>query len=299
MSEPVPVLINAGGGTAASKGDKLEAEVRAAFAGARIDIDLLLLDGRDIQAAATRYAHLALVVVGGGDGTLGCAAGALIEGKAALGILPLGTRNHLARELDVPLDLPGAARLIAKGFRRRIDVARVNGRLFVNNASIGIYPELVRERDARQERLNLPKSLAAIPAAWAALKRMRHHRLRLHSPQGEREIVTPMLFVGNNHYALEAGQLGKRSALDDGLLSVFAVAARRRRALLGFALRTLAGRADPAEDFAALGDVPQLTVTGRSHHIDVALDGEVEELRMPLKFTIDRRALTVVAPDGG
>lgn len=297
MSDAIPVLINAGGGTAAAKADTLEAEVRAAFAEAGLEIDLQLIQGCDMQAAAAARAHLPLVVVGGGDGTLGCAAGALIEGDAALGILPLGTRNHLARELGVPLDLPGAATLIAARRTRRIDIARVNGHLFLNNASIGLYPDMVRLRNEGQAQHKLPKWIAAIPASWAALKRLRHHRLHLHSPSGDRQVITPMLFVGNNHYALDAGQIGKRDALDDGLLSVLAVAARRRRALLGFALRTLTGRADPAEDFAALGDVAELTVTGHAHHIDIALDGEVIELRMPLAFTMTAGALTVVAPD--
>ncbi|KQS04825.1 hypothetical protein ASG11_11660 [Sphingomonas sp. Leaf357] len=300
MSAPVPVLIpvliNAGGGTAASKGDKLEAEVRAAFAGAGLAIDLQLIEGCDMQDAVKARAHLPLVVVGGGDGTIGCAAGEVLTGKAALGILALGTRNHLARELGVPLDLPGAAKLIASGERRRIDVARVNGHLFINNASIGLYPEMVRLRDEEQAQFRLPKWLAAVPASWGTLKRLRHHRLRLHAPGGFSDVVTPMLFVGNNHYELKAGQVGTRSALDDGKLSVFAVAERSRTALIGFALRTLVGRADRRQDFAAIGDVAALTVTGRSRKVDIALDGEVIDLPLPLEFTIEPGALAVVAP---
>ena len=297
VSAAVPVLINAAGGTAAAKGDGLGAEVRAAFDQAGLEIHLHLIDSSDIRAAAEKHANLPLVVVGGGDGTLGSAAAGLMKGKAALGILPLGTRNHLARELNVPLDLPGAATLIAARPTRRIDIGQVNGHLFLNNASIGLYPEMVRLRDERQMQHGLPKWLAAIPASWAALRRLRHHRLRLHGPDGEQEVITPMLFVGNNHYALAAGQIGTRDALDDGLLSVFAVAARRRRALLGFALRTLTGRADPQEDFAALGDVHALAVSGRSRQIDIALDGEVRALRIPLEFSIQPGALTVVAPN--
>lgn len=296
MSDAVPVLINAGGGTAASKGKKLETEVRDAFAAAGVAIDLHLINGCDMQDAVKKRAHLPLVVVGGGDGTIGCAAGEVLNGKAALGILALGTRNHLARELGVPLDLPGAAKLIAAGTRRKIDVARVNGHLFINNASIGLYPEMVRLRDEEQEQLNLPKWLAAIPASWGTLKRLRHHRLRLRSPGGFSDVVTPMLFVGNNHYELKAGQVGKRSALDDGKLSVFAIAERSRAALIGFALRTLIGRADRRQDFAAIGDVAALTVTGRSRKVDVALDGEVVQLPLPLDFTIEAFALTVLAP---
>lgn len=299
MTDPVPVLINASGGMAASMGDVLEAEVRAAFEKASVAIELLLLDGGGMQAAVAERAHLPLVVVGGGDGTIGCATAEVLRGKAALGILALGTRNHLARELGVPLDLPAAAKLIAGGKKRRIDVARVNGQLFINNASIGLYPAMVRVREEEQAAHRVPKWIAAVPASWDALKRLRHHRLRLRVPGGTKDIATPMLFVGNNHYSLEAGRIGTRDALDDGLLSVFALASRSRAGLIGFALRAVMGRVHRQEDFAAIGDVTELTVTGRSRDVDIALDGEVRRLSMPLDFTLEKGALRVIAPPLG
>ena len=298
-SGPVPVLINAGGGTAARMGDTLGPTVSAAFDRAGLTIDLHLIDGCDMQEAVAKRAHLPVVVVGGGDGTIGCAAGEVRKGKAALGILPLGTRNHLARELDIPLDLDEAAQVIAKADTRQIDVARVNDHLFINNASIGLYPAMVREREDEQEAHGLPKWIAAIPASWTALKRLRHHTLRLRAPGATREVRTPMLFVGNNHYSLEAGRIGKRDALNDGRLSVFALASHGRAALIGFALRAAIGKVKRQEDFAAIGDVPELTVTGRSDDVDIALDGEVRTLALPLEFRIDPAALTVIAPSPG
>ncbi|MBO9623125.1 MAG: hypothetical protein J7500_10480 [Sphingomonas sp.] len=292
MSAPVPVLVNASGGTAAAKGEGLRAEIEKAFADAGVEIDLKLLEGEAMQPAIEAAAGAEILVVGGGDGTLGSAAAALARSGSALGILPLGTRNHLARELGIPLDLAEAAKLIASGRRRQIDLARVNGEAFVNNASIGLYPDMVEER----EGLALPKKLAALPAAAAALKRMRHRRLHLRMPGVDREVVTPMLFVGNNRYVLDAGKLGQRKALDDGVLSVYAVASRRRLALIGFAIRALLGRADPERDFAAIGDTAELRVTGPVDGIHVALDGEVRRLRVPLEFAIEPGALTVVAP---
>ena len=290
----VPVLVNKGGGTAAAHGEALRDTIEAAFAAAGLPIDLHLLDGCDIAAAAAELSDRELVVVGGGDGTLGCAARALVEGGGAtLGILPLGTRNHLASQLGVPADLTQAAALIAAGFTRRIDLGRVNDEAFVNNASVGFYPQLVRERD----RVGLPKKLAAIPATLRALGRIRHHRLHLTLKGEKQAVVTPMLFVGNNRYTMEAGRLGEREALDDGVLSIYAIASRRRLALIGFGLRMLAGRADPDRDFAAIGEVATMEVTGHAHHLDVALDGEVRRLAMPLRFSIQPGAITVIAPD--
>ena len=297
MSGTVPVLVNAGGGTAKASGDRLSAEIEAAFAQAGVTIALEMLGGGEIVSRVQQLVGAPLVVVGGGDGTLGCAAGALAGTGAALGILPLGTRNHLAGELGIPADLPGAARVIAGGKRRRIDLARVNGRAFVNNACVGFYPAMIRFRDAG----GVPggaaaKKLAAVPAALAALKRMRHHRLRLRVEGRDCEVVTPMLFVGNNRYRLEAGHVGERAALDDGCLSVFAIRSRHRLALLGFAARTMLGLADPERDFAAVPDTAELTVSGRSRAVSVAIDGEVAHLAMPLRFTVECQALTVVAP---
>lgn len=296
VTGPIPVLVNRSGGTAASKGDKLGEEIEAAFAKAGVAIELQLVEGDALAGAANAVAGQPLVVVGGGDGTLGRLAGILAERGSTLGILPLGTRNHLARELGVPLDLPGAAALIAAGTVRTIDLARVNGEPFINNASIGLYPQLVREREQR----NTPKWIAAIPASFAALSRIKHHRLHLASPGRGKDgdIVTPMLFVGNNHYTLDAGQIGKRDALDGGVLSIYAVAARRRIALVGFAIRTLFGRSRRDSDFAAIGDTPEFEVRGRSDDIDIALDGEVMTLKMPLRFECQAGALKVVAPAG-
>ncbi|WP_375381338.1 diacylglycerol/lipid kinase family protein [uncultured Sphingomonas sp.] len=288
----VPVLVNVAGGTARRLGGRLRHDVEAAFEEAGVPIALELLAGAAIAGRAAALVGAPVVVVGGHDGTLGGAAGALAGTPTALGILALGTRNHLALELGVPRDLLAAARLIGERPARTIDLGRVNGRAFVNNASIGLYPALVRGRDG----IAAPKWLAALPAALGALRRMRHHRLRLVLPGDSRPIVTPLLFVGNNRYSLDPGSVGRRSALDDGRLSIYAVASRRRLALAGFAMRAVLGRADRERDFAAIGDHAAFAAEGRSRHIDVALDGEVVRLAMPLRFESRARALTVVAP---
>jgi diacylglycerol kinase family enzyme len=299
MSAAIPVIVNGSGGTAARMGAGLREAIEAAFAGAGAAIDLKLVDGGDLKDAVRAALGAPVVVVGGGDGSLGCAADILGDSNSALGILPVGTRNHLARDLGLPLDLNGAAAVIVVGHQRRIDLARANGRGFINNASIGLYPALVRFRDAKTGG-GLPKWLAALPASYAALKRVKHHRLRLHVPGIEREVVTPMLFIGNNRYALAPGRLGQREALDGGMLSVIAVARRSRLALIGFALRTLIGRADPVLDFAAMGESATLRVDGRSHGVAVALDGEVTAMALPIDFAIHPRALAVVVPlEGG
>lgn len=295
---PIPVLVNRDGGTARARASTIAAELRAAFADAGLAIDLAMIDGHGMAAAVAGVADRPIVAVGGGDGTIGTAAGAIVAvgGAATLAVLPLGTRNHLARELGLPMALPELARLIAAGTTRTIDLAEVDGRAFVNNASIGFYPAMVRRRDAVRRLGHLPKWLANLPAAWGVLKRGRHHRLRLCMAGREQAVRTPLLFVGNNRYALEPGKLGARESLEDGLLSVFAVERATASGLVRFALRTVAGRADPERDFAALGETAALEVRAHAAAIDVALDGEVVRLATPLHFRVLPHALTVIAP---
>src|SRR5262249_44711468 len=118
MASTLPVLINRSGGAAAAFGDSLREVVEHAFAAAGQAIALELVDGAEIAAAVKGHLGAPRVVVGGGDGTLGCAAALLANTPTALAMLPLGTRNHLARQLGIPLALGEAAKVAAHGQRR-------------------------------------------------------------------------------------------------------------------------------------------------------------------------------------
>lgn len=288
MAGSIAVVVNTSGGTAASLGDKLEQTMRAAFA--RQDIDLHLVRGEELAETIERCAAAPLVAVGGGDGTQGSAA-ALLHGRSAQLVLPLGTRNHLARQLGMPEDLQAAAQVAASGRRTAIDLACAGERVFVNNASIGLYTRLVRERDRRPG----PKWLGTIPATWTVLRTLRARPLRLVIDEVPQTVVTPLLFVGNNRYSLEAGSVGERASLSDGVLSVFAVRQKTALGLIGMALRALFGRADPQRDFCEIAEARELTIEGAGT-IEVAFDGEVERMNLPLRFRIMPAALDVLVP---
>ena len=275
-------------------GEKLVPMLTAAFKAAGAGAEIEPLDGEDIPDAIKKAAKQGRVVVAGGDGTVSCAAQQLAGSDAELALLPLGTLNHLARDLGLPTDLEEAAKVAATGKATAIDVAEVNGQVFVNNASIGLYPLMVREREGLQDTKGWPKWLSTIPAAYAALERFPHHRLRVDLGKGERAIVTPLLFVGNNTYSLDAGELGQRASLTDGKLSVYAVAHRSRAKLLWFAARALIGRARHDVDFVTLGECETLTVWSSGDSIEIALDGEVQRIGSPLEFKIRPGALKVV-----
>ena len=291
MSQSIKVVVNRSGGTAKRMGDKLAAAIEAAFTAAGAKADLALVEGKVIEQAISNASSQPVVVVGGGDGTQSTAAALLMHSDSALAVLPLGTLNHLAKELQVPADLKGAADVAVNGARTAIDLGSVGDVVFVNNASIGLYTRLVRRRDA----IKLPKWLATVPAAWGIMRRMKLRPLCIDMGQGEHTIVTPLLFIGNNRYSYQGRSLGKRECLTDGVLSVYAVAPRTVAGLVGFGLRALAGRANPERDFLALGDVEQIVVSGEGK-IDVAHDGEVTRMALPLTFRSLPRALTVMVP---
>jgi diacylglycerol kinase family enzyme len=293
---PVPVLINRAAGAAASAG--VRETVAAAFAAAGAHGEVWLLDPDELSEAVRGAAHDGRLVVGGGDGTMNCVAQALADQPGIeIALLPLGTLNHLARDLGIPLVIEDAARLAVTGAAVPVDIGVVNGRRFVNNASVGLYPFMVRRREDARERHHLPKWLATLPAAWAALARLPHHRLRIDMGEGAQPLITPLLFIGNNRYALQGGSVGRRKSLADGRLSVFAVAHYSRARLVWFALRTLVGRANRKADFVAIGDCARLTVHSTGQSIELALDGEVQRLETPLDFQVERGALAIVAPE--
>ena len=290
------VIVNRNGGAAAKMGDMVAGVLEKAFAQAGATVRVAALDGKQIPEAIKAVARSGRVIVAGGDGTAAGAAQILAGSDTELGLLPLGTLNHLARDIGIPVDLGEAAEVAANGQPVAIDVGEVNGQVFVNNASIGLYPLMVRKREGLRRAKGWPKWLSTLPAAFAALERLPHHRLRLDWGKGERAIVTPLLFVGNNVYSLDRGEVGKRNTLTDGKLSLYAVARRRRAALIWFAMRALVGRAERSLDFETLGECETLTISSSSGSIEIALDGELRRMDSPLEFRIRAGALTVIAP---
>ena len=285
------MVINASGGRASREGEGLRAKLVEAFAGHGIAVEPQLVEGADIPTALAAARSADAIAVGGGDGTQGSAAALLSKAGQTMAVLPLGTLNHLALDLGIPDDLGEAAAIAVNGDVRAIDLAEAGDQIFVNNASVGIYTRLVRARDAQ----SLPKWLATFPAAWTVLKGLRVRRLEIEINGSRRIIETPLLFIGNNPYNLTGRRLGKRDALDTGMLGLNAVRHKDVLELIGFALRALVGRANPARDFVDIEDCAEFILHG-SGPIDVAHDGEVSRMQLPLRFRSLPGALRVKVP---
>ena len=252
--------------------------------------------GDDISALAARALgeQRHPIVAGGGDGTVNAVAGKLVGTDTPLGVLPMGTLNHFAKDIGIPLNLAAAVRNLFAGQISKVDVGEVNGRMFVNNSGIGFYPHFVRQRE-EQERHGRVKRVAFMLALRAMVRRYFRLRMRVHMNQTEAlEQVTPFLFVGNNRYETAGLHMGTRSRLDSGRLWVCTASGSGRRHVLPIGMRTLLGRATD-QDLNAF-ETEALWVEPGTARVNVSTDGEVSIMDAPLHYRIRPHSLGVVVP---
>lgn len=291
----VIVLLNAasGSGSAAEAAKTIERLFGEAGREARVELvesgDRLRVLARDAARGQPEA-----VVAGGGDGTISTVAEALAGTDIPLGVLPLGTLNHFAKDLGIPLELEGAVGVILAGRIKKVDVGEVSGHIFLNNSSIGVYPRLLRLRERYRER-GRSKWIAAF---WAMLAVLRRHSFMAVRIVADGETIvrrTPFVFVGNNAYRMEGLSAGSRDSLTDGRLAVYIMNANGRRSLLWLAWSVLIGRARRIEELEMLS-VLEAQVETRRPKLQVALDGEVLEERDPLDYRVRPAALAVFTP---
>jgi diacylglycerol kinase family enzyme len=291
------VVLNDSSGTGdyAAKGKRLEEMFRDAGREVRLTLaqngDQLRKAMEDAVAGGCQE-----LVAGGGDGTINTAASLLVGRNIRLGVLPLGTLNHFAKDLGIPLELEQAAGVVLDGADCKVDVGEVNGRVFVNNSSIGVYPAIVRLRE-RYEAGGRGKWIAAL---WASLVVLRRHSfMGVRITVDERSTVrrTPFVFVGNNEYRVVGLHAGSRESLVGRHLAVYVLNAERRISLLRLAWSVLRKGVEEIKELDLL-TVEEARIETKRTWLPVALDGEVVPLRAPLDYRIRPAALTVRVPAG-
>ena len=296
MASHLAVIINASSGA----DDKAAASQRVTeiFASRGLDARISLVrSGSEVVELARRAVrdHARTIVAGGGDGTINAVASELVGTNSALGVLPLGTLNHFAKDLNIPLDIEAAAHNIIEGQVASVDVGEVNGRIFLNNSSLGLYPSIVRRREKQQERLGRGKWPAFLWAALTVLRRYPFLDVRLSTDEREMVRRTPFVFIGNNEYEMENFNVGARACLDAGKLSLYVAQRTGRLGLLRFALRALFGGLRNEKDFDAMC-CTQIWIKTRHRRLHVATDGEVTIMDTPLHYRVRPGALRVVVP---
>lgn len=296
----ITVLINATSGSVSGKDDARREEMSAAFARHGIAADLQFLSGDGLSAgaeAALRKAkdgELDAIAVSGGDGTIRTVADRLAGSGIPLGIIPGGTFNHFAKDLNIPLSTDAAVDVIAAGETRAVDVGEANGKIFINNSSVGLYPYMVIDRERRRKR-GLPKMLAMAGAFVRAIRNFPVRRLSINAEGWTEKVRSPCVFVGNNEYSITGRATGTRNSLDDGQLYLLVARHQNLRGLFFLAARAAFGILDQSRDLRA-ASLASVEIGSRRRKLLVAFDGEVEAMQSPLRYRIRPKALRVFVP---
>jgi len=290
------VLMNAGSGKgdAAQQRDRIEGAF--ADAGARAEIRKLG-KGSDIEnMAKTAVADgFDVIVAAGGDGTIAGIAGALCGSGAAMGIIPLGTFNYFARSLDIPQDEAEAAKLIISGVPRAVRVGSINGRTFLNNASLGAYPAILRTREETYRKWGRSR----VAAYWSVLVTLatlrKPLRLEIESEGHHSTHRTPLAFAVNNAFQLRQMGLEGEEHIAKGKLALFVAPDTGRWGMFKNALALAVGRAQRDVQFQLIAG-HRITIEAKRSPRDVACDGERARMRAPYTLEAIEGDLTVIVP---
>jgi diacylglycerol kinase family enzyme len=293
------IILNAGARGMAGNPCKTRVKIAELFRTAGTHPQIIVAQGNEVAEIARRAVagNEETIVAGGGDGTVGTVAGEIAATGTKLGVLPLGTFNHFARDLGVTLHLEGAVHVVVDNHTVRVDVAEVNGRTFVNNSGLGIYPHIVALREAEQQHwLKREKWWALVLATLQVARRLQFLDVRIIGRGKELVRKTSFIFIGNNEYQMTGFQIGRRSRLNAGLLSLYVTHRTGWPGLLRLATAALFRRLNQAKNFEKYS-VEEVFIESPSSPVLVATDGEVNWMESPLHYRVRPNALRVIAPD--
>ena len=307
---PLVVVFNVGAGH--GQADDVRATLQAGCTEAGRTLHLLeVQDPRrlgDIARGAVAQAQQigGVVVAAGGDGTINAVAQAVLGSGCAFGVLPQGTFNYFSRTHGIPPDTAAALQVLLAGHRQPAQVGLVGGpageRVFLVNASLGLYPQLLEEREEWKRQFGRSRAVAFGAGLATLLKGHRSLRLQIESQGQTRELRTPTLFVGNNALQLQQLGLPEAQAVEAGCVAAIALRPVGRLRMLGLLWRGAFGRLGEADELIHVA-TRELTVSpsrrlGRfgSQRIKVATDGEVTRMRLPLTFRVAPQTLDLLRP---
>jgi diacylglycerol kinase family enzyme len=258
----------------------------------RVDagMDIVAIASNAIREGADR------VVAGGGDGTLRAVSSALVGTGVPLGVLPAGTLNHFARDLEIPLDLEEAAAVAAEGTAVDLDVAEVNGHVFLNNSVLGLYPFYRGHRDLR-EAAGSDTFKSMLGAVVRTLRRYPRMTLRVQSRGLDLVRSTPYVMIANNEHAMEGFKPWARESITEGSLCVYILRDRTRLGLLRLLAKIVMGGRLVEEEFEPIR-AAEVTIETRARRMQVSLDGEMLPLEVPLRYRSRPGQLKVLVPAG-
>ena len=292
----VTAILNVGSGS--QRQHELAEIVTHVFAKNDIDIAVQLAHRPVDIPRFTRAAvgsGRSMVLAGGGDGTISAVASALSDTETLLGILPSGTFNYFARLLGIPLDPEAAARACIDGEIKSVPLGEVNGRVFLNNSSMGLYPALLRQREESYKRWGRSQFIAYISAAWGLVRPRPHLEMDMLVEGKQKRFSTPLIFAASNRHQIEEFGMPGAPCIDQQKLAFYVLPPVGRLGLFRLGWRMIRRKLTPAKDFQLLCS-DEAHVHTRRRSITVAYDGELERMNTPLTFRLKPDAIRVMVP---
>ena len=267
-------------------------EIQSFELGQDVSFDALM---DKVLARHQQQQEVGVVVAAGGDGTLNAVAQRLMHTNIPMGILPLGTFNYVARVLNIPLDLIQAANIIAKGQNREVHVAQLNDHIYLNNASLGLYPLFIQKREFYNQKFGRFPLHAYTSGLDVLIRDRKELKLEIEVDHHIYPVKTPLIFFGNNQ--LQLADLNLKIAKDaaQGKVAGVVVAKSDKRTLFKLLWQLMRGNIEKAPDVYSFA-AEQVTIHTKRNKITVAIDGEIVEMKPPLQISVKKNALNIRVP---
>lgn len=301
--KPLSMIYNEKSGFHASKNDQIYEqlmtlwteqgfEIQVFDIASEASIDVLM---QKVVSRHQQYTDHGVIVAAGGDGTLNAVASQLLNQEIPMGILPLGTFNYVARVLNIPLDLLEAAKVVGTGEARDSHVARINDHIYLNNASLGLYPLFIKKRELYNQKFGRFPLHAYTSGLDVLIRDRKELKLEVEVDGTKYPVKTPLLFFGNNQLQLEEMNLKIAKCAELGEVAGVILAKSDKATLFKTLFQLIRGNLEKAADVYSFSG-EQVAVYSKKSSLTIAIDGELMEIKTPLHFSVAKNALKIMVP---
>ncbi|OTG65474.1 diacylglycerol/lipid kinase family protein [Acinetobacter silvestris] len=242
-----------------------------------------------------QYNDQGVIVAAGGDGTLNAVASQLLHQTIPMGILPLGTFNYVARALNIPLDILDAAKVMGTGEPRSSHIATINDQIYLNNASLGLYPLFIKKREAYNRKFGRLLLNAYTSGLDVLIRDRKELKLEVEVDGKKYPVKTLLIFFGNNQLQLSEIKLRIAKCVENGQVAGVVIAKGDKLTLFKTLVQTIRGQLEKASDVYSFS-ADQVNVYSEKSKLTVAIDGEIVEMTPPLNIHVEKNALNIMVP---
>lgn len=267
-------------------------EIQVFDIGAEPDIQSLM---KKVFQRHEKYHHKGVIVAAGGDGTLNAVASQMLKQHIPMGILPMGTFNYVARVLHIPLDILEAAEVIATGIPRASHVACINDQIYLNNASLGLYPLFIKKREEYNRKFGRFPLNAYTSGLDVLIRDHKELKLEIEVDGQKYPVKTPLIFFGNNQLQLKELNLKVSKCAEVGEIAGVVIARGDKFTLFKTLFQTVRGKLENASDVYSFG-AQKVIVYSQKPKLTVAVDGEIVSMTTPLTLHVKKNALNIMVP---